>query len=233
MQASAEFHAQTGLRTHSQDSHSFNLQLNASAESLVEASAASLSDSVIQESTSSRAPQNSYSSTKSPEKGMGGEPEPTLPPFATPTFLGEDVEEFSSQNQRSYASQAPKGTCEPPQVCLQDRNRTWAGRPHGYNQIEGFSEYISPRNLRLAPLETDPEQSFLPTQEVLSDSFAKRSASAVDSEPRQIIPSAQNGFESLANSCATAETLQKTGDLVPNFQPLKTPSNMVASLQYK
>ena len=93
-------------------------------------------------------PQNFDFLPETSSKGMAGEPEPTHPPLTNQTLrLGFEENQLGPQN-RSYASLEPKGSNEPPQACLEARNRAWAGRPMGGTGEEKM-ELIPPEDLRL------------------------------------------------------------------------------------
>ena len=91
------------------------------------------------------------------EGGLEGGPEPTPQPIAAQTPHPTSREEEHANNSRSYASQAPKGPCEPPQACLEDRGIAWEGRPGGYLQTGTEVPFIPPDQLVLLPLDLPVE----------------------------------------------------------------------------
>ena len=66
----------------------------------------------------SKTPENTSFPPEMASRGPGGEPEPTHPPVANQTLRLVSGENKNLEENRSYASHAPFGTCEPPRpVC--------------------------------------------------------------------------------------------------------------------
>ena len=68
-------------------------------------------------------PQNFSFPPENSSKGSAVEPEPTQPHLANQTLRLDREESFTPHHTRSYASHEPKGTCEPPLACPEDRGR--------------------------------------------------------------------------------------------------------------
>ena len=77
----------------------------------------------------SNTPENSSFPPEMASRGPGGEPEPTHPPVANQTLRLVSGENKNLEENRSYASHAPFGTCEPPRpVCKIEIEPGWGGQ---------------------------------------------------------------------------------------------------------
>ena len=104
-------HANTPPDRPSSNASASSIGVNASAASLSQGQPENAQGTII---TASKNPKNTIFPPEMASRGPGGEPEPTHPPVANQTLKLVSGENKNLEENRSYASHAPFGTCEPP-----------------------------------------------------------------------------------------------------------------------